>query len=323
MRLTTLLIALTLIAGGVPAVRAADTPAPSSPAPKTAMLAGRNTIRYIPASPKGIVYLFHGTGGSENFATRIHSKIVLDRLVANGFGYAAAPSADRTASRGNLESIDPKTNVDVAYMLALHRALIASGEIADQTPVFSMGMSNGGGFSNLFAIAALAQGLPVKAIGDYMGPIPAPARTPPPGKAYPPLFIVLGDNDGLVAKENVEPVADRLKASGTRVEMHVVHEGLVNADTFKTIPGLTDKDREEILTALVERKVIDAAGKRLVFKDKPKIGQAEIMQLNTMPPAGSHQRDIANQLLIAWGSHQMRSDFAEQQVAFFVAALKP
>ncbi|MEI7933025.1 MAG: hypothetical protein WCI21_08230 [Alphaproteobacteria bacterium] len=111
--------------------------------PKTAMLAGRNTIRYIPPSPKGIIYLFHGTGGSESFATRTHSKILLDRLVAAGFGYVSSPSGIRAPSpHWDLESIDPKANADVAYVLALHRALIASGEITEQTPIFTTGMSS-------------------------------------------------------------------------------------------------------------------------------------------------------------------------------------
>ena len=286
------------------------------------MLAGRDTIRFLPPKPKGVIYLFHGSGGRENFATRLHSKILLNRLVEAGFGYISAPSGDRTAARWDLTSIDPAANVDVAYVLALHRALIASGEITAETPVFTMGMSNGGGFSNLFAAAALAQGLPVRAIGDYMGPIPAAARIPlPDHKAYPPLFIVLGANDGLVPRENVEPTVTRMIAEGTKVELHVVHEGLVTASSFAGIPGMTAENRDAALAGLVQAKVIDSSGRRLVFKDKPKIGRDEIAQLNTLVPDGPYRRDIANQLLIAWASHQMRSDFADQQLAFFNAAL--
>ncbi|MEI7932652.1 MAG: hypothetical protein WCI21_06320, partial [Alphaproteobacteria bacterium] len=127
----------------------------------------------------------------------------------------------------------------------------------------------------------------------------------------------------LVAREIVEPVANGLKAGGTRVELHVTHEGPVTADTFKAIPGVTATDRDAIVASLVDAKIIDSSGRRLVFKDKPKIGLAEINDLNTRVPAGPHQRDIANELLIAWGSHQMRSDFTDQQVAFFTAALTP
>lgn len=144
----------------------------TSPAPKpiSEILNGRPTLRYLPPHPKGVVYFFHGSGGSERFAARLHSQRLLAALVAAGYGYVSPPSLDRDAKRWNLASADPASNPDVAWVLSLHRTLIARGEITSVTPVFATGMSNGGGFANLFAAAAKAQGLPVAAVADYMGP---------------------------------------------------------------------------------------------------------------------------------------------------------
>ena len=54
-------------------------------APLAEAIDGRNTIRRVPAQPRAIVYLFHGSGGSETFATRLHSRRVLARLEAAGY----------------------------------------------------------------------------------------------------------------------------------------------------------------------------------------------------------------------------------------------
>lgn len=300
----------------------AATPEVTIPA-KMEMLAGRRTIRHLPAKPRGVIYVLHGSGGSEMFATRLHTKRVLRGLIARGYGYVSPPSLQREPpTRWAMTSADPAVSPDIAYMLDLHRALIAAGEIKVTTPVFTMGMSNGGGFANLWGAAAKVQGLPVRAIADYMGPVPqAVAPVMPDLGKFPPLFAVLGTNDGLVHAANVEPVIRRIAAAGAKVELHIVTEQRVTAETFRDIPGLTAADRASVVEALVGRGVIDKAGARLVFKDRPLIDRPEIAQLNTMMPPGDNGRAVAAELLIAWGSHQMRSDFADAQLAFFEAAL--
>ena len=289
-------------------------------APLAEAIDGRNTIRRVPAQPRAIVYLFHGSGGSETFATRLHSRRVLARLEAAGYAYLAAASGDRgPPARWDLRSLDPGANADVAFMLATHEALIRRGEIRRDTPVFTMGMSNGGGFANLFAVAAKAKGLPVRAVADYMGPIPAPARAA--SADYPDLFLVVAENDGLVSAATVTTLSEGLAAKGARVERRLVREGRVTPDTFRALEGLDDAARRGIVQHLVAKGVIDAEGRRLVFRDRPALDRPEMASLAGMMPPGPQARDIMNELLIAWAGHQMRSDFAEDQVRFFDAAL--
>ena len=285
------------------------------------VIAGRNTVRSIPKEPVAIVYMFHGSGGSEAFATRLHSRRILEKLSARGYGFAASASADRDPpEQWDNRSIDPGSNADVAYMLELHSALIRRGEIGPGTPVFTTGMSNGGGFANLFAVAAKAKGLPVRGVADYMGPIPAPSREAA-GKTYPPLFVVVSENDGLVSAETVTGLAHRLSEAGTSVELHLTREKVVTAETFKVIPGMSQADRKKTLQALMNGGVLDVGGHRLVFKNKTKIDRPEMAELASMMPPGPAARDVMNELLIAWAGHQMRSDLADDQVRFFDKAL--
>ncbi|MBL8769925.1 MAG: hypothetical protein JNK30_00965 [Phenylobacterium sp.] len=280
---------------------------------------GRPTLRNIPRKPVGLVYLFHGTGGSEAFATRRHTRILTGKLLARGYGVAAAPSGRRTAPvQWDLGSVGSAENADIAYMLALHETLIRRGEIERATPVFTTGMSNGGGFANVFGVGALRAGLPVRAIADYMGPIPAAARPPAvAARDYPPMFLVLGENDGLVSAQTVGDVARSLAEAGATVELHQPREQAVSPATFGVIEGLGDEARRAIFQGLVDAAVLDAAGRRLVFRDRPVLGRPEMAELARMIPAGPHSRDVMDELLIAWSAHQMRSDFADAQLRFF------
>ena len=49
--------------------------------------------------PRGIVYVFHGTGGSANFAEKIETTDVLNRLIARGYGFVSTSSTERTGNK--------------------------------------------------------------------------------------------------------------------------------------------------------------------------------------------------------------------------------
>ena len=56
-------------------------------------------ISYVPEHPRGMVYLFHGTNGSANFAERVETTDVLNRLVARGYGFVSTSSTERTGDK--------------------------------------------------------------------------------------------------------------------------------------------------------------------------------------------------------------------------------
>jgi dienelactone hydrolase len=310
------LLALALLAIAVPQAVAQ--------AVRTEVIDGRNTVRMIPAKPRAIIYLFHGSGGSEGFATNPTTVKTLEAFVKAGYGYAASASLQRTdPMRWDLSSGDPKTNPDLAWMLALHKKLVAAGEISATTPVFTMGMSNGGGMANLFGSVAKIEGLPVKGVADYMGPFPAPmAAMLQAGKLPPPTFVVAAEHDGLVNAQNVLANAEKVKAAGQTVETHLATEAVLKRDAFMSIEGVDAAASSAIFDDLVTRKLIDASGKRLVFAGQGTFPREDLAKLLTLLPAGANQRAIHRVLVSTWAGHMMRSDYAAQQFAFFEAALK-
>ncbi len=318
-RLAALAAFVALALAGAPAL---PQPAQSPPVVRQ-VVDGRNTIRYLPKTPRGIIYLFHGSGGSESFATNPATRDAIDLLVKKGYGFAASASLQRTDPvRWDLSSGDPVANPDLAWMLAWHKKLIADGEITATTPVFVLGMSNGGGMANLFSTVAKQQGLPVKAVADYMGPYPAPLGPMlEKGVLPPPSFVVVVEHDGLVNAQNVLANAERVHKAGQIVETHLVRETAVTPASFAILDGVDAAAGKAIFDDLVSRKIIDAQGRRLLFAGETVFPREDLEKLLTLLPPGENQRGIDRVLLNAWAGHMMRSDFAREQFAFFEAAL--
>lgn len=284
---------------------------------------GRNTIRLIPPNPRGIIFLFHGSGGSEAFATNPTTQRTLQRFVAAGYGYISSASLQRDEPRRwNLSSADPADNPDLAYMLRLHKRLVDGGEILANTPVFTMGMSNGGGMANLFGIVAKKEGLPVAAVADYMGPFPASmSSVVSRGIAPAATFVVAAERDGLVSATNILEAASRIGSAGSMIETHLVKETVLRPDAFTNIGGVDEAASASIFADLVEQGIISGDGKRTIYADAPVITREHQVALLDRLSAADNGPAILRVILTAWAAHIMRSDLADEQFAFFEAAL--
>ena len=169
------------------------------------------------------------------------------------------------------------------------------------------------------AAAAKAQGLPVVAVANYMGPFPLAMRGDP--AALAPTLTVLGQTDGLVSAVQTAEVAAALNGRGARIEVHVAPERRV-CTTDLVLAASAPGEPERLLAQLARLGVVDAAGARTVFVSDPVIDRADMAALGqVLAPLGATARDVLNELLIAWGAHQMRSDFGGRQLEFFEAAL--
>jgi hypothetical protein len=140
--------------------------------------------------------------------------------------------------------------------------------------------------------------------------------------ALPPTFLVLSEHDGLVDAKRVGEIAAQLEKAGGQIETHLNLEHSVCPATLAVVPGLSAAQREELVAkTLPAAGLIDAHGMRTVFTDKPVIDRDALLELYRRTPGGAQSRLIADQLVIAWAGHQMRSEYAARQVAFFDAAL--
>ncbi|MDQ6758661.1 MAG: hypothetical protein M3Z32_02200 [Acidobacteriota bacterium] len=114
---------------------------------------------YIPPNPIGLIFSFHGTGGTGTGQFSGTEFQALNReAVAAGFGVAAFDSLDRTvvvtgsALPGQWNTaIAGAANPDIVRLNGILQAMRSQGLIAAQLPLFAFGHSNGGSFAHFFS----------------------------------------------------------------------------------------------------------------------------------------------------------------------------
>jgi hypothetical protein len=104
---------------------------------------GFEVISHVPAQPRAMVFLFHGSNGSASFADRVETTDVLNRLIAQGYGFVSTSSTERTGDRRwDAGNPSPTTNPDLARLSRLRAHLVnttpasvaaQAGEIRNET----------------------------------------------------------------------------------------------------------------------------------------------------------------------------------------------
>lgn len=146
--------------------------------PITGSLSGVAVTYYVPSNPVGLVFMFHGTGGTGNSQLTGSEFGSLARdLVAAGFGVAAFDCLDRLTGQWDTTLTGP-TNPDIVRLNGVIGAMRTQGLISQQLPLFAFGQSNGGQFSHFstntmnwsaVSISCVQGSLP--AATTYTGPV--------------------------------------------------------------------------------------------------------------------------------------------------------
>ncbi len=114
----------------------------------------KNVYYNLSPSNKGVVYLFHGAGGSASYWVDNYEPIALIKdLLANGFGVIATEAEEVTLQSGgstprwNTTTLDSNTNMDFANLIAITDTFCNRGLTKHSIPQYSIGQSNGGSAS--------------------------------------------------------------------------------------------------------------------------------------------------------------------------------
>lgn len=119
---------------------------------------GRDILKnvYYNLSPnnKGIVYLFHGAGGSASYWVDNYEPVAMIKdLIANGFGVIATEAEEVSLQTGgstprwNTTTLDSNTNADFANLIAITDTFCNRGLTNHSLPRYTIGQSNGGSAS--------------------------------------------------------------------------------------------------------------------------------------------------------------------------------
>jgi len=90
---------------------------------------GFPVVSFVPDHAAGIVFAFHGTGGSADFATKLETVDMLNHLTAHGYGFVSTESTDRTSKQWDTASLSLTDNPDLARLSRLYASLVSSGRI--------------------------------------------------------------------------------------------------------------------------------------------------------------------------------------------------
>lgn len=272
-----------------------------------------DVVSYVPDQPKALVYLFHGSYGSADFATKVETVDTLNELIDRGYGFVSTESTQREGNkRWNVFDPSLTTNPDLARLTRLHQQIVDTTAVSDTTPLVGIGMSNGARFVSLWGQVWADAGYPITSIAMYMGTIAPPVTDG--GGLTVPTFFVTAENDYTSPPGRI--IADRnaTAASGTPTELIVAQEQPLNSARFERIPGIDGQEAEATFQALVATGAWDAQGQRLV-----PIGETVALTGTAELPASvlAERNEIANQCALVLAVHQMRGDVKVPVSDFF------
>jgi hypothetical protein len=275
---------------------------------------GFPVISYVPEHPRGIVYVFHGTNGSANFAERVETTDVLNRLVAGGYGFVSTSSTERTGDK-RWNAADPSltTNPDLARLVRLQANLVATTGLEANTPLVGIGMSNGARFVTLWGQAWRNAGYPVKAIWASHGRTAAPYDGA--GQLTVPTFFTTAENDFTVPPGGVIGSFVTARQSGTPSELLVSEERRLRSVQYERIPGVDANEGRGIVLSLIATGAWNSQGDRV----EPDVEQAAAKALAANMPASVQpvRNEVDNESLLQLAVHQFTAEFADKAIAFF------
>ncbi len=299
-----------------PAIGVTTTPVTSNVSVTQGTFEGHTTYSFIPAHPIGLVYLFHGSGGSADFARKVDTVDALNTLTDRGYGFVSTDSTERTgAKQWDVESATTATNADLPRLERLQQDLVATTGVDATTPLFGIGMSNGSSFVSIWAEALKQDGYPVHGVAKYMAGVPIAVKAN--GGVTVPTQMVIAVNDTTTspAKERNDLIA--IQASGVDGRLDQENERAVLAARYLRIPGIDQSTADAIVTAIRNAGIIDSTGHRIV----PVADLQTDLLAVTLPanvPAGL-RNDVGNQTFAMLAMHQFTAEFKTQTADWFDA----
>ncbi len=295
-------------------------------APTTAVKTARF---WVPASPRGLILLLHGTGGSSNFIEQAESRAFALKAISKGYA-VLAPEAEEVAA-GDLDgngkiqwdiSLIPG-NVDLRSLDSLLGSLVSTGAIPGGLPYYIAGMSNGGSMAiSLGAVAAGAgaaswPNLRFKAVISYcaQGSQAAANLTTTPSAYY------LCANDD---NENVSN-AQALANSQVLVTRGIPTTGILHPATplydqrFMRVFGVSAAQSLAISNELRAGGFVDAGG--FISTASASISTAVAAAPTRFPTismlTAGQQREMLAQISVMRAEHQFYSDWTSRSLRWF------
>ena len=289
----------------------------------------KRVFHILPPALRGVVFLYHGTGGSalgwqpgaqENFA------LVKD-LVAAGLGVVITESEETTAEkdldgdgkiRWNVAPPVLSASIDYGNLRAILDTLIVRGKITSSTPLFGVGMSNGGAFSIPCALA-----IGMKAAVSYC----ASGRKNQMSVVNIPVLWLMAENDdnenvGQAGNQEALEVAEFLRQRGVRSEAIIRRPYPLYPEIFTRNGASVDNSRA-MVSDLRRGGHLDERG--FLIRPSDSVAIAVTSSPSAYPAIFNQTevvaREIINTLAAANAEHKFFADLNKYTIDWLLASI--
>jgi hypothetical protein len=261
----------------------------------------------IPSTYRGIILLFHGTGGSAVGWTASSSENLefSKYAVANGYGVVITESKDRV---NKVWDVAATGSVDVANIDFILNKLKTDGVIATGKPLYGLGMSQGGGFCSLISV-----------LKNYN----ASALYCVPGidqvfnQTTVPTIWNLASKDATQEpnrNSNAKANYDKLVGRGIAASINTNNPAPLYSERFTFLTNVNATASTEIYNGLKSGGYIDAKG---FFNLDPEVSSAWKTSVPIAYQTAAYIPNIEDQLYVSYTQHKFYKDANFKTIDFF------
>jgi dienelactone hydrolase len=281
----------------------------------------KKTVRYyLPTNPRGLVGLFHGTGGSSLIIEKTEGRAIALRLVAAGYAVFAgdAEEVDLGDQDGNqkirwLSSVlDLSKNHDMQNIRAIVDWFKTQKGLPQTAPFYAIGMSNGGAFSVALGAAMTIDG----AASFCASGSAAAAKT-----TQTPTIWLMCENDTNEQVDNAKAKSnhDALVKRGVRSDYRVHPPSPLFDQRFARISDISLSQAKSLADELRAAGFVDQGG--FINASADAIATQAQSQPASLPTLtglkGGLQKQVLAQLKVLIADHQLYSDWTAHTLRFF------
>ncbi|MBC7797241.1 MAG: hypothetical protein H7Z37_10250, partial [Pyrinomonadaceae bacterium] len=266
----------------------------------------------FPQNVRGLLFRFHGTGGSgASFFDKSEDRIAANDFVAAGFAVVSLDSANRVDKQWS--TAQPPNNPDLANIQAVINSFVSRGLITSATPIFTLGMSNGGAFSPRAAYFLSVSGANIKGAAVYC----AQGNTFAAQSNVPTTWNIAQYDGNIGASGNQAALTafQTVFGRGIAAQYNVNVPSPLYVQRFTRISGLTVNDSQIIYNSLKNNGFLD--GNDYLIQDPGTSNWQSVIPT----VYSSYRGDIADQLSACYAAHQFFGDYNNRVISFFNAQI--
>lgn len=290
---------------------------------------GRDTLKNVYHSlhytNKGIVFLFHGGGGQAAGLvgySNYDEFYIVKQLVQNNYGVIISECEERSINVDTDGSglftwqplpFDSLTNPDYANFIIITDTLRNRGLINPQTPWFTLGGSNGGGFSGFFSYF-----FNCKAAAIYI----ASSNAPLMNLTNVPIFFGLMPYDesiGSAGNSSAFVNHNILLDRGICSKYYMNDQMPIYPEYFMRSDGITLSESISVYNDLLINNCVNT--KKYLIQSGIQIQSMFVANpqnwagLNSLDNSKKHQ--VISLLSVAYGGHKVFSNYCARNISFF------